>query len=92
MPTPPLLRPDTAEEEVQTTLPPRSRRVGSLASRESNRSRSGLSGKKPDKLGTEWLDSSQTERDLGGLMDSRLDMSQQCALVAKTANDTWPRS
>ncbi|RMC11100.1 hypothetical protein DUI87_12012 [Hirundo rustica rustica] len=48
--------------------------------------------KKPDKLGTEWLDSSQTERDLGGLMDSRLDMNQQCAQVAKTANDTWPRS
>ncbi|RMB92773.1 hypothetical protein DUI87_30823 [Hirundo rustica rustica] len=45
MPTPPLLRPDTAEEELQTTLPPRSRRVGSLASRESNRSHSGLSEK-----------------------------------------------
>ncbi|RMC03861.1 hypothetical protein DUI87_19614 [Hirundo rustica rustica] len=51
-----------------------------------------FSRKKPDKLGTEWLDSRQTERDLGGQMDSRLDMNQQCAQVAKMANDTWPRS
>ncbi|TRZ08015.1 hypothetical protein HGM15179_019091 [Zosterops borbonicus] len=38
------------------------------------------------KLGIVWLDSAQEERDLGILVDSCLNMSQQCALVAKRAN------